>query len=92
MSQMQRPPLPIAALQRQVRRIAKSLREEALSYKVVYNIVRASPADLLVMAHHKVASVTRSPAIPIWRSMNADLGGRNLSRQKASPALLFVLI
>lgn len=48
---LQNPPLPIAALHRQVKRIAETLEEEAPSYKVVYNIVRALPADLLTLAH-----------------------------------------
>jgi putative transposase len=48
---LQKPPLPIAAQHRQGQRLTKDLGEEAPSYKVVYNIVRALPADLLTLAH-----------------------------------------
>ena len=47
---LQRPPVPIAALRRQVQRLAQELGEKSPSYKVVYSIVRALPADLLTLA------------------------------------------
>jgi putative transposase len=48
---LQRPPLPITALHRQVQRFSLNLGEKAPSYKVVYSIVRGLPADLLTLAH-----------------------------------------
>ena len=46
-----KPPLPISALHRQAQRLAQDLGEKVPSYKIVYNIVRALPADLLTLAH-----------------------------------------
>jgi hypothetical protein len=34
-----------------VQRLAKDLKQQAPSYKVVYNIVRPLPGDLLTLAH-----------------------------------------
>jgi len=48
---LQRPPLPIAALYRQVRRFAQELGEKAPSYGTVFNIVRSLGADLVTLAH-----------------------------------------
>ncbi len=48
---LQKPPLPIAALYRQVQRLAQDLGEPAPSYSVVYDIVRSLPADLVTLAH-----------------------------------------
>lgn len=48
---LQKPPLPIAALHRQVRRLAQQLGEEPPNYWTVYRIVRDLPADLLTLAH-----------------------------------------
>jgi putative transposase len=48
---LQKPPLPVAALSRQVRRFAKELGEPAPSYWVIYDIVRQLPADLVTLAH-----------------------------------------
>ena len=48
---LQKPPLPIAALDRQVRQLSQDLGEEPPSYWVVYRIVRSLPADLLTLAH-----------------------------------------
>jgi hypothetical protein len=47
---LQKPPLPITALHRQVQRFSLNLGEKAPSYKVVYRIVRGLPADLLTLA------------------------------------------
>jgi putative transposase len=49
---LQAPPLPIAALSRQVQRFAKDLGESSPSYWVIYDIVRQLPADLVTLAHH----------------------------------------
>ncbi len=48
---LQRPPLPVTAIHRQVRRLAQDLGEEPPSYWVVYRIVAALPADLVILAH-----------------------------------------
>jgi putative transposase len=48
---LQKPPLPIAALYRQVRRLAQDLGEPAPSYSVIYDVVHKLPADLVVLAH-----------------------------------------
>ena len=48
---LQKPPLPVAAICRQVRRLAQDLGEEPPSYWVVYRIVAALPADLITLAH-----------------------------------------
>lgn len=48
---LEKPPLPIAAICRQVRRLAQDLGEEPPSYWVVYRIATALPADLVTLAH-----------------------------------------
>ena len=48
---LQKPPLPITAIYRHIRRLAERLGEEPPSYWVVYRIVRGLPADLLTLAH-----------------------------------------
>jgi putative transposase len=48
---LQRPPLPVAALLRQARRLAVELGERPPRYAVVYRIVRGLPADLVTLAH-----------------------------------------
>jgi putative transposase len=48
---LQKPPLPIAALYRQVMGFALKLGERAPSYGTVFNIVRRLGADLVLLAH-----------------------------------------
>jgi len=48
---LQKPPLPVTAICRQIRRLARDLGEEPPSYWVVYRIVTALPVDLLTLAH-----------------------------------------
>ena len=48
---LQKPPLPVATLYRQVKRLAQKLGETAPSYSVVYDIVSKLPADLVTLAH-----------------------------------------
>ena len=48
---LQKPPVPITALYRQVREIALGHGERAPSYRVVYDVVRRLPADLMTLAH-----------------------------------------
>ena len=48
---LQKPPLPIAALYRQVYSIALQQNEKPPSYDVIYDVVRLLPADLVMLAH-----------------------------------------
>lgn len=48
---LQKPPLPIAALYRQVLRFSKDVGEKAPSYGTVFNIIRSLPAGLVTLAH-----------------------------------------
>jgi putative transposase len=48
---LQKPPLPIAALYRQVQRLSLDLGVKVPSYGTVFNIVRGLPADLVTLAH-----------------------------------------
>jgi putative transposase len=48
---LQKPPLPIAALYRQVQRFSRDLGDKAPSYRTVVNIVRSLGADLVTHAH-----------------------------------------
>ncbi|MGC9950156.1 MAG: Mu transposase C-terminal domain-containing protein [Bryobacteraceae bacterium] len=48
---LQKPPLPLAALFRQVQRLSKDLGEKAPSYGTVFSIVRDLGADLVTLAH-----------------------------------------
>jgi putative transposase len=48
---LQKPPLPIAALYRQVLKLSRDLGEKVPSYGTVFNIVRSLPADLVTLAH-----------------------------------------
>lgn len=48
---LQKPPLPIAALYRQVCRLAQQRDEKPPSYAVIYDVVRRLPADLVTLAH-----------------------------------------
>ncbi len=48
---LQRPPLPIAAIQGQALRLAKEFGEEPPRYSVVYRIIGGLPDDLVTLAH-----------------------------------------
>ncbi len=48
---LQKPPLPIAALYRQIYRLAQQRNEKPPSYAVIYDVVRQLPADLVMLAH-----------------------------------------
>lgn len=48
---LQKPPLPLAALFRQVQRFSQERGEKTPSYGTVFNIVRDLPADLVTLAH-----------------------------------------
>ncbi len=80
---LQKPPLPISALYRQVVRFSKDLNETAPSYGTVFNIVRSLGADPGTLAHEgtKAYSETfelvhrREAASPnaIWQADHAPL-------------------
>jgi putative transposase len=48
---LQKPPLPVAALYRQVCRLAQQAGEKPPCYAVIYDVVRRLPADLVTLAH-----------------------------------------
>jgi putative transposase len=48
---LQKPPLTVATICRQVRQLAQDIGEPIPKYSVVYDIVRNLPADLLTLAH-----------------------------------------
>jgi putative transposase len=48
---LQKPPLPVATICRQVRQMALGMGEEPPSYWVVYRIVADLPSDLVTLAH-----------------------------------------
>ncbi len=48
---LQRPPLPISVICRQIRQIAKGTGEDPPSYWGVYRTVSSLPADLITLAH-----------------------------------------
>jgi len=56
----QKPPIPVASICRQVRRLAQDLGEEPPSYWVVYRIVTALPADLVTLAHEGTKAYSNS--------------------------------
>jgi putative transposase len=48
---LQKPPLPIAALYRQVFKLCQERAEQPPSYGTVFSIVQKLPADLVTLAH-----------------------------------------
>lgn len=48
---LERPPLPITSLYRQVRQFAETIGEPLPSYWIVYDLVRSMPAALVTLAH-----------------------------------------
>ncbi|MDR4466614.1 MAG: DDE-type integrase/transposase/recombinase [Nitrospira sp.] len=57
---LQKPPLPVATICRQARRIAQHLGEAPPSYWVVYRIVSALPADLVTLAHQGTTAYSQT--------------------------------
>ncbi len=57
---LQKPPLPVATICRQARRIAHHLGEAPPSYWVVYRIVSALPADLMTLAHEGTTAYSQT--------------------------------
>ena len=54
---LQKPPLPIATLYRQIVKLARDRGEQAPSYGTVFNIVRSLPADLVTLAHEGTKNI-----------------------------------
>lgn len=57
---LQKPPLPITALYREVLRCSKELGEKAPSYGTVFSIVSSLPADLVTLAHQGTRAYSES--------------------------------
>jgi putative transposase len=48
---LQKPRLPVSALYREISRIGSTLKEAAPCYRMVYDVVRSLPKDLVTLAH-----------------------------------------
>jgi putative transposase len=57
---LERPPLPITSVFRQVRQFAQVTGEPSPSYWMVYDLVRQLPASLLTLAHQGVKAYSES--------------------------------
>ena len=68
---LQKPPLPVATICRQARRLAQDLDEEPPSYWVVYRIVTALPADLVTLAHEGTRAYSNAFELVHRREANA---------------------
>src|ERR1017187_8538261 len=68
---LQKPPLPVAAICRQARRLAQDLGEELPSYWLVYRIVAAQPADLVTLAHEVTKAHSNAFELVHRREANA---------------------
>lgn len=68
---LQKPPLPVATICRQVRRLAQDLGEESPSYWLVYRIVTALPADLVTLAHEGTKAYSNAFELVHRREANA---------------------
>ena len=60
---LQKPPLPIATLYRQIVKLARDRGEQAPSYGTVFNIVRSLPADLVTLAHEGTKAYSNEASI-----------------------------
>jgi putative transposase len=68
---LQKPPLPVATICRQARRLAQDLGEELPSYWLVYRIVAALPADLVTLAHEGTKAYSNAFELVYRREANA---------------------
>jgi putative transposase len=68
---LQKPPLPVATICRQARRLAQDLGEEPPSYWLVYRIVTALPADLVTLAHEGTKAYSNAFELVHRREANA---------------------
>jgi hypothetical protein len=90
---LQKPPLPVAALYRQVRRVVQDLGEPTPSYSVVYDIVHTLPADLVTLAHDGTKAYSNTfelvhrakPTAPILSRSREYCQIVSASRAPASP-------
>jgi putative transposase len=92
---LQKPPLPMATVYRQVCRFARDIGEKAPSYGTVFDIARGLPHDLLTLAHEGTKAYSeafelihrREAAGPnaIWQADHSPLDIR-LVRTGAEPA------
>jgi putative transposase len=57
---LEKPPLSVAAVHRQVGRLARDLGEQTPSYGTVFNIVRRLPPDLVMPAHEGTKSYNQT--------------------------------
>jgi putative transposase len=80
---LERPPLPISSIYRQVKQFAVASGEPSPSYWMVYDLVRQIPLSLLTLAHHGVKAYSegfdlvhrREASRPnaIWQADHAEL-------------------
>jgi len=68
---LQKPPLPVATICRQARRLAQDLGEESPSYWLVYRIVTGLPADLVTLAHEGTKAYSNAFELVHRREANA---------------------
>ncbi|HLJ17031.1 MAG TPA: DDE-type integrase/transposase/recombinase [Bryobacteraceae bacterium] len=68
---LQKPPLPIATLYRQVLRISRDLGEKAPSYGTVFDIVQKLPAGLVTLAHEGTKAYSEAFELVIRREADA---------------------
>ena len=90
---LQKPPIPVAAICRQSRRLAQDLGEEPPSYWLVYRIVAALPADLVTLAHEGTKAY--SNAFELETGLHAQIGtllGVPDRRDKDAITLLFAAV
>ena len=85
---LQKPPIPVAAICRQSRRLAQDLGEEPPSYWLVYRIVAALPADLVTLAHEGTKAYSNAFELVYRR----EAGGPNAIWQADHTPLDILLI
>lgn len=66
---LQKPPIPVAVICRQARRLAQDLGEEPPRYWLVHRIVAALPADLVTLACMSFADWERLRSASCWSSV-----------------------
>jgi putative transposase len=81
---LQKPPLPIAALHRQIARIAKERGEPVPNYFAVYRIVRELPADLVSLAMKDRKPTARGSSC----STDGNPIGRTQYGKRITPSLI----
>lgn len=79
---LERPPLPIRSISRQVRAFAQSTGESMPSYGTVYDLVREVPNGLLTLAHQ--GSKAYSESYDLVKRPDQTPSGRQITRNWAS--------